>query len=132
MIPKYILSGERARESSGSRCLCPGGRFRLAYRYKLNLLIPYYKLMGEPSWLYISKPEVPNHRVADRYRAVDHLVPGRKERIKLFTIKCILFSLVFRVFYFEKLPLPPAPHARILDSVAGFFCAPVSREGNPR
>lgn len=30
-------------------------------------------------FLLSSKPGVPNHRVADQHRAVDHLVSGRKE-----------------------------------------------------
>lgn len=45
-------------------------------------------------------------------------VPNRKERIKLFKIISILFSIVFRLLHFfgEKRPHPPVPHSRTSDS----------------
>lgn len=48
--------------------------------------------------------------VVPRTWAVDHLVPGHKERITLFKTLCILCS-DFQVFYLEKLPHWPVHHS---------------------
>lgn len=40
---------------------------------------------------FTSRAAFPNHRVTFRYRAVDHLIPGRTERIKTFFLYFIYY-----------------------------------------